>query len=115
MPDQPALHHIADEQHHRYGDKYRERDRPVHHYCANISEPLFKVGSFDLQRLTEKICFFRIERDRRQCKNSVQCHSAKRAEHKQSTMGKVHHTQCAENKCQSERDQRIGAALIEPV
>ena len=113
--DQAAFHRDPDQGHDYYGQRDRNWHGVIDYGVAGcVAEPDFYVGNHfrrgrkakarvlgghflaDLQDL--------VRRDR-----------AEGAEHKQRAMGKVDHTQCAENQCQPQGDQRIGAALVETV
>mmetsp|Transcript_5235 Transcript_5235/g.5836 ORF Transcript_5235/g.5836 Transcript_5235/m.5836 type:complete len:130 (-) Transcript_5235:59-448(-) len=116
MFDEATFHDDADQDHHRDRKEDRQRNSPVDDRIAGRNaKDVMHIGHVYLQRVAEKVGLGFVDHRMAECQNARQGHSAESADHEQRAMGKVHNTKRAEDKCQTQRNQRIGRALVEPV
>ena len=94
------------------GEDDRQRHRIVDERLAGVAEPGLQVGLV-LEGVEEG--HVRVLDLGRQGQDLLKGDGAEGAEHEQRAMGEVDHAQRAEDQGQAERDQRVGAALVEPV
>ena len=113
--DQPALHGDADQQHHRNGEDDRQRHRILDDEAAPLAEPGLGQRRLDLERGAPGRQLVGVDGDRLERDQLAEGNRAEGAEHEQRTMREVDDTERAEHEGQPQRDQRVGAPLVEAV
>ncbi len=113
MFDQAALHRVADEDHDRNGKDDRQRHGPIDDRRPHlIAKPCLYIGNIDLKGVAQKVGFGFVNDRVTPRENARQCHRAESSDHEQRTMRKIDNAQRAENKRETQRDKRIGRALV---
>src|SRR5690606_8069594 len=115
MLDDAAFHGNAHEEHHGNADEKRYGNRIVDEPGAEVPEPCLYQRFANLHRLAPWRQLCRVDRDRFQRQEIAEGHGAERAKHEQGTVGEVHDPQRAEDERQAKGNQRVGAALVQPI
>ena len=113
--DQATLHGNADQKHDGDGNNNGYGHGVIEDRGAEISEPVLNIGRTHFQRRSPGRCFGLVENNKFKTEQLVERHRAKGAKHKQSTMGKIDHTQCPEYERKTQCDQRVGSTLVQAV
>ncbi len=115
MLDQATLHGDADREHHGNREQDRDRDGVVDQESAKVSKPILNQRRADLDRLAPRGKFGGIDRNRFDRNQVSECHCAEAAQHEQGAVREVNNSERAENERQAECNERICAALIQPI
>jgi hypothetical protein len=113
--DQSTFHNHTNKQHDRNGDEDRQRHRIINHERADITEPLLNYGRADLKRCSPWSRFGWVELNDFVGQQLTDRDGAKCAEHEERAVREVDDAESPEYQRQTQSDQRIGTALVEPV
>mmetsp|Transcript_23278 Transcript_23278/g.40216 ORF Transcript_23278/g.40216 Transcript_23278/m.40216 type:complete len:543 (-) Transcript_23278:1165-2793(-) len=114
--DQAAFHQDTDADHDRDRKEDRKRHRPVDNCVpGRLSEPVINIWHIHLERVAEEVGLRVVNHRVADRDNPAQGDRAERSDHEQGAVRKVDHAERAKNERKTERDQRIGRALVESV